>query len=103
MHAHPISEQTRAAVAQAEALLARDAALAQLVAAIDPEDRASTWNRAQNIAARLGRFEATAWPRIRAGHRQPRDTIEEALRALCVADTPRSPRRLWGLLVDLGL
>ena len=103
MRPHPVSDQTRAAVAQAEALLARDAALAQLVAAIDPSDQASTWNRARTIAARLGRFEATAWPRIRAGHRQPRDTIEEALRALCVADTPRSPRRLWSLLVDLGL
>jgi hypothetical protein len=103
MHAHPVSEQTRAAVAQAEALLRRDAALAQLVAAMDPEDRASTWNRARTIAARLGRFEATAWPRIRAGHRQPRDSTEEALCALCLADTPRSPRRLWGLLVDLGL
>ena len=103
MRPHPVSDQTRAAVAQAEALLARDAALAQLVAALDPSDRASTWNRAQNIAARLKRFETTTWPRIRAGHRQPRDTTEEALLALCVADTPRSPRRLWGLLVDLGL
>ena len=90
-------------MAQAEALLARDAALAQLVAAIDPEDRAATWTRARTIAARRGRFEATAWARIRAGHRQPRDTLEEALCALCLADTPRSARRLWGLLVDLGL
>ena len=103
MHAHPVSEQTRQAVAQAEALLARDGALAQLVAAMDPGERLSTWARAQTIAARLSRFEGTAWPRIRAGYREPRDGAEEALCALCVADCPRSPRRLWGLLVDLGL
>jgi len=60
MHPHPVSEQTRLALAQAEALLRRDCALAQLVAAMDPGDRA-------------------------------------------VPDCPRSARRLWGLLVDLGL
>jgi len=100
---HPLSEQTRTALEQAHALLRRDAALAQLVAAMDPGDRLSTWARAQAIAARLARFEATAWPRIRAGYREPRDAAEESLAALCVADTPRSARRLWGLLVDLGL
>ena len=73
----------------------RDLAIREAAALLDPTRRFSIWATAGALAARLDRFEATAWPRIRNGHRQPRDDLESALaRILACPTCPRSQRRL---------
>jgi len=72
-------------------------ALDELRPLLDPEDRGRYWC-SRELAARLARFEATAWPRIRAGHREPRNRLEELLATVAGSDLPRSADRLFKLL-----
>jgi hypothetical protein len=90
-----------AALTSAGACALRDAALRRAGELLDPAGTLTRWARAHRLEDRLDRFEATAWPRIRSGHRQPRDALEvaftEALR--CSATCPRSARRLYDVLI----
>lgn len=62
-------------------------------------DAGTRWEVARVISARLARFEATAWPRIAAGYREPRDRLEKLLAAMAASKAvPRSPRRIFDLL-----
>lgn len=86
-------------------MVLRDAALRRAAELIDPDDELSTWAVSSRLAATLGRFEATAWPRIRAGARRPRDSLETVLVAalehdaeIPVSQRPRSARRLYDIL-----
>ena len=51
------------------ALIQRDVAITRLVELLNPTGARSRWDLATELALRLARFEATAWPRIRDGHR----------------------------------
>lgn len=82
-------------------LARRDVALRDLADMLS-RDRPSLWKTADEIARRLDRFESTAWPRIQAGARQPRDSVEKALsRVLACHEGPRSHRRIFELLRDV--
>lgn len=69
-------------------------ALAELAALIGGQ----RWHVAGEIAGRLRRFEATSWPRLRAGARQPRNRIEVLLADMAASGLPRSQRKLFDLL-----
>jgi hypothetical protein len=96
-----VTRQTLATLDLLGRLYARDAALWSLIEALDPRAELSISALADEIARRLRRFERTAWPRIRSGFRVPQNDIERGLVALIEADTPRSVRRVYDLLVDL--
>lgn len=90
---------TATRLAEALAMAGRDLAARQLAHTLDPTGSRSRWDTAGELADRLRRFEVTAWPRIRDGHRQPRDRIEQALAAMLrCSSCPRSRRRLYDLL-----
>ena len=103
MPLHRLSDQTHAAIEAAVALIDRDQTLADLRDLLDPAGRLSTWGLAGELSERLSRFQATAWPRIRGGHREPQGALEAGLSALCAAGCPSSQRRLFDLLAELGL
>ena len=100
--AHPvrISEQTREALRAAHDLVARDEALSEVVALLDPSGTRSRWSIAGDMQEARRRL-ARALPRIAAGARDP-SPLEEALITAEEAGLPKSRRRIWDLLVQLG-
>lgn len=94
-----LTTQAREAIAKAEALASRDRALAELLELMP--DTGSLWSLSGDISARLRRIKATAWPRIAAGYREPRDAMERALVAILNAGGPCSRRRLYWVLQEL--
>ena len=98
-----LSDQAAAAIRQAERLAYRDFALQNLRELLDPNHQLSTWKLAGVISGHLRRFRSTAWPRVQAGHREPRSALEAALWHCCAGDCPGSLRRVFDLLVDLRL
>ena len=96
-----LSSQTAEAIATADRLLARDTALIELVAMLDPDGTRSAWAIAGDLAERLRRFQSTAWPRICNGAREPRNILETALAACCAAGCPRTQRKLYELVREL--
>lgn len=97
-----LSDKTADAIRTAQALVARDRALCELCVMIDPDRRLSTNGRAEALASALRRFERAAYPRIAQGCRAPRSAFEEALCAVLAAPGPRSSRKLFDLLAELG-
>ena len=95
-----ISEQTREALRAAHDLVARDEALSEVVSLLDPTGTRSRWSIAGDIQEARRRL-ARALPRIVAGGRYPSD-LEAALITAEEAGLPRSRRRIWDLLVQLG-
>ena len=95
-----ISTATRAALQQAAAMVERDAALSDLVAALDP-GRTQSLHTLAGVVCRMQETHATGVQRILAGARPPRDEIEVALVTLYRTSCPTSQRRLYGLLSDL--
>lgn len=87
--------QRRLEAAQTEAEALR--ALSELAVLLGVEERGRWW-AAGELAARLQRFEAAAWPRIRRGGREPRNRAEALLAALCRSELPRSRDRIYKLL-----
>lgn len=73
-------------------------ALSELAQILDREGVRSRWDIAGEVAARLSRFEAATWLRIRRGAREPRNHAEELLCAICRSGLPRSRERIYGLL-----
>lgn len=96
-----LSCQAREAADAAARLAARDVALCELAALLNPTRGRSLWSVAAELAALLRRFETTARPRIVAGHRAPRGP-ESSLLALCIPECPRSAGRLFRLLQELA-
>ena len=74
------------------------AALGALAAMLDPDSTRSRWNVAQDIAARLTRFEGTAYKRIATGARQPKNITEALLVRIAESGLPRDPRNIWKLI-----
>ena len=75
LEANELPELTAERLRDALALTARDLAVRRLAGLLDPEGRRSCWWIAGEVERLLRRFEGTAWPRIRAGHRQPRGAL----------------------------
>ena len=100
--AHPvrISEQTREALRAAHDLVARDEALSEVVSMLDPTGSRSAWAIAGDIQEARRRL-ARAFPRISTGARPP-SALEAVLITAEEAGLPRSRRRIWDLLVQLG-
>ena len=93
-----LSEEAHRRLDQAERLIDGLEALAEVNQLLS-QDQPSRWARADDIAARLHRFEATAWPRIKQGHRRPRGTLESLLSRLASCDALlRSERKIYDLL-----
>lgn len=84
-------------IESARAEIAALEALAELAELLDP-DAAARWATAGAISERLARFEATAWPRIRVGHRAPRDRLEDLLARLAASALPRTQDNISRLL-----
>ncbi|MFO7857993.1 MAG: hypothetical protein R6V11_03640 [Ectothiorhodospiraceae bacterium] len=95
-----ISTATREALDRAHALVQRDAALSDLVAALDPKRTQSLHTLAGHVL-RMQETHARGLDRIEAGARPPRDGIEAALLILRRTGCPTSQRRLYDLLTDL--
>jgi hypothetical protein len=95
-----ISEQTREALKAAHDLVARDEALSEVVTLLDPTGTRSAWAIAGDIQEARRRL-ARALPRIVARGRDP-TPLEAALITAEEAGLPRSRRRIWDLLVQLG-
>lgn len=98
-----LTDQAAEAIQAANRLVHRDIALQNLRYLLDPEARLSTWGFAGVISDRLRHFQATAWPHIAKGYREPRGALEAALLLLCKSDCPASQRRLFPILADLRL
>lgn len=94
-----VSDQTAAALRQAQALIARDEALSEVVALLDSTGNRSAWAVAGDIQSARLRL-ARALPRIVAGARDP-SPLEEALITAEEAGLPRSRRRVWDLITEL--
>ena len=94
----PLTDQTREAQARAERLAARDRALNDL---LELHVETSLWQLAGDISVRLRRFQGAGYPRIKAGYRKPRNTLETALTAILKAGGPCSRRRLYRVLQEL--
>ena len=98
---HGLSDTARGRIDAAKAEVRALLALGTLANLLDPACERTRWSIASDIAARLRAFEIRAWPRIRSGGREPRDTLETLLGALLSSPrTPRDPRRLWDLLAN---
>ena len=85
-------------LANASAEIAGLLALGELAELLDPDGTRGRWRVAGDLAARLSRFEAGAWPRIRAGYREPRDRLESLLAVIAASSLPRSRENIWRLL-----
>lgn len=97
-----VSGQAAEAIQNANRLVQRDIALQSLRKLLDPERQLSTWALAGQISDHLRRFRVTAWPRMQAGHREPRSALEAALMHCCDC-CPTSQTKLHPLLCDLRL
>jgi hypothetical protein len=73
-------------------------ALNEMVRTLDPGLKLSRWALAGRVAAHIDRFEATAWPRISRGAREPRGPAEAAMCAMLRAGLPRSQKRICDLI-----
>lgn len=94
-----VSDQTAAALRQAQALIARDEALSEVVTLLDPTGNRSAWAVAGDIQSARLRL-ARALPRIVAGARDP-SPLEAALMVAEQAGLPESRRRVWDLITEL--
>jgi hypothetical protein len=96
-----VSAQTAAALRQAQALIARDEALTEVVALLDPDGDRSIWGVAGDVQI-ARQLLARAMPRILAGAREP-TPLEQALMVAEQAGLPASRRRVWDLLNELSV
>jgi hypothetical protein len=96
-----ITDQTAEAMRAAQALLARDEALAQVLELLDPSGKRSAWAIAGDIEDARKRL-ARGMVRIRAGHREA-TPLEQALMVAERAGLPASRRRVWDLLNELSV
>ena len=94
-----VSDQTAAALRQAQALIARDEALSEVATLLDPTGNRSAWAVAGDIQSARLRL-ARALPRIVAGARDP-SPLEAALMVAEQAGLPESRRRVWDLITEL--
>lgn len=88
-------------IQSARRLIAGLEALGELAALLRAERPRTAWELAGEIASARRAFERSgAWPRIRDGHREPRDRHEELLAAIVQARLPDTQRWLYPLLAD---
>jgi hypothetical protein len=95
-----LSRQTLTALEAAQALTARDLALGELLAELDP-GRTQALHTLAGVVCRMLETHARGLDRIEAGGRAPRDGIETALLTLRRTGCPTSQRQLYRLLTDL--
>ena len=95
-----LSRQTLNALEAAQALTARDLALGDLIAELDPQRDQALFTLA-GVIVRMLSTHATALNRIEAGARPARTDIERSLLTLRQTGCPTSQRRCYDLLQDL--
>ncbi|TCT20274.1 hypothetical protein EDC35_106201 [Thiobaca trueperi] len=94
----PLARTAQERIARAQAQIDGIRALYDLAEQLDP-DLSRPWRAAGEIAERLRRFK-TAWLRIQAGARLPRDDVETRLTAVLRGGIGCSRERIFKMLSD---
>jgi len=78
-----------------------DLAIADAANLINTDAKITPWKCAGELARRLRHFEATAWPRIKNGYREPRSALEVCFcKMLACGKCPTSQGRLFARITS---